>query len=156
MRVFLLVSSRAAFAENPYVHAKALVASLLYSNGIRADAEFILYLADEGSAVRVSGASVRSLFPDEESAAGLLRRALRGGRHPGVRLIKGVELRELARRPVIDGGLGSCRPPSDFTYVAYMERSVGLDADCGAGWGQLPPHHQFVVANIEADRAHYL
>lgn len=156
MRTFLLVSSRAAFAENPYVHAKALVASLLYSNGIRTDAEFILYLVDEGSAVRVSGASVRSLFPDEESAAGLLRRALRRGKHPGVRLIRGVKLRDLARRPVIDGSPGSCRPADDFTYVAYIERGEGLDADCGSGWGPLPPHHQFVVANIEADRAHYL
>lgn len=153
MRVFVLISSREAFAENPHLHGKALVAALLISNGIRQDAEFVLYLADEGAAVKVSGASVRSLFPDEESSAGLLRKVMRGSRHPGARLIRGVGLRDfLTRRPVVDGGNGACKPGDEFTYVASLADAADYEADCGTGWGTLPPHHQFAIANIEGDR----
>ncbi len=151
MRRFLLVTSLKAFEEMPYVHGKALVAALLISNGIRRDAEFVAYFVDAGMALRILGSSVRSLFPDEESSTGLIRRGLRGARHPGVKLLKGVGLDELVRRPLIDGGRGSCRPPRDFTYVAYIE-PLRLEADCGAGLEGMEPHHQFAVVNIEADR----
>lgn len=151
MRRFLLVTSSRAFEERPYVHGKALVAALLISNGIRKDAEFVAYFADIGVALRVLGNAVKALFPDEESSTGLLRKGLRGVRHPGVKLIKGIKLEELVKRPLIDGGRGACRPPEDFTYVAYMEPAK-LEADCGVGLGDAEPHHQFAVMNIEADR----
>ncbi|MGC9169364.1 MAG: hypothetical protein ACP5HD_01285 [Thermoproteus sp.] len=151
MRRFVLVTSTRAFAEQPYVHGKALVAALLISNGIREDAEFVAYFIDAARAIRVLGNSVRSLFPDEESSTGLLRRALRGARHPGVKLIERASLADLIRRPVVDGRRGVCKPPRDFTYVAYLE-PADVEVDCGAGLGDMPPHHQFAVFNIEADR----
>ncbi len=151
MRRFLLVTSSRAFEERPYVHGKALVAALLISNGIRKDAEFVAYFVDMGLALRVLGSAIKALFPDEESSTGLLRKGLRGARHPGVKLIRGVKLEELARRPLIDGGRGVCKPPEDFTYIAYLE-PTRLEADCGAGLNDMEPHHQFAVINIEADR----
>ncbi|MEZ0248457.1 MAG: hypothetical protein ABWJ97_04220 [Thermoproteus sp.] len=154
MRRFVLVTSKRAFEESPYVHGKALVAALLISNGIRSDSEFIMYLVDSSEALRVLGSSVRSLFPDEESATGLLRKGLRGVRHPGVKLIRGAALEDLIERPVVDGRRGACRPPASFTYVAYIE-PADLDVDCGAGLNDMPPHHQFVVFNIEADRSQH-
>jgi hypothetical protein len=151
MRRFVLVTSTKSFAEDPYVHGKALVAALLISNGIREDAEFVAYFRDAGRAVRVLGNSVRSLFPDEESSTGLLRKALRGARHPGVKLLERVSLEDLVRRPAVDGRQGVCKPPREFTYVAYLE-PIDVEVDCGAGLGRMPPHHQFAVFNIEADR----
>ncbi|MEL9991573.1 MAG: hypothetical protein QXP98_06695 [Thermoproteus sp.] len=152
MRRFVLVTSRKAFEELPYIHGKALVAALLISNGIRSDSEFVMYLVDSGEALRVLGSSVRSLFPDEESATGLLKKGLRGVRHPGLKLMRRAALKDFMERPVIDGRRGACRPPGSFTYVAYIE-PVDLDVDCGAGLDDMLPHHQFVVFNIEADRS---
>ncbi|WP_167828053.1 hypothetical protein [Thermoproteus tenax] len=151
MRTFILVTSLDRFNEAPYLHGKALVASLLISNGIRHDAEFVMYLVDARMAVKVLGSAVRSLFPDEESSTGILRKALRGVRHPGVRVLKNVDLRELSRGILVDGRPGNCRVKGDFTYLAYLER-LDIDVDCGSGLGDMPPHHQFAVINIEADR----
>jgi tRNA (pseudouridine54-N1)-methyltransferase len=55
--------------------ARSLLAGLLTSHGIRDDARVTLILADE-YALRVDGATVRNLHPDERSAAALVRLAL--------------------------------------------------------------------------------
>lgn len=57
------------------VLARSLVAGLLTSHDIRADASVTLVLGDE-VAVRFEGGELRGLHPDERSAAALVRTAL--------------------------------------------------------------------------------
>jgi tRNA (pseudouridine54-N1)-methyltransferase len=115
--------------------ARSLVAGLLVSHDIRADAEVVLVLGDE-VAVRFAGADLRGLNPDERSAAALVRTALEGAEdavgplenevRPGVSVSRrGFErvLRDAAEDgtvvPLDEAGppAGETDPPADATFV---------------------------------------
>jgi tRNA (pseudouridine54-N1)-methyltransferase len=51
-------------------------AALLVSHGVRPDAQIVLYLRRGGRYVRVDGAAVKHLNPDERSTAALMAKAL--------------------------------------------------------------------------------
>lgn len=150
MRRFLVITSLRRFNEEPHIHAKILVASLLISNGVRGDAEAVFYLTDVNKTVKILGEKVKRLFPDEDSSVGYLKKALSGQRLPGVVVKKGAH--DLVSDVLISpSGKGRCLPLPPFTYMVKLEE-YGLEAECGLSIGHLPPHHQVVVVNINADR----
>jgi len=55
--------------------ARSVVAALLTSHGVREDVQVSIVISDE-YAIRIDGASVRNLHPDERSAAAQIRSAL--------------------------------------------------------------------------------
>jgi tRNA (pseudouridine54-N1)-methyltransferase len=71
------LSGRASEAGRMDLLARSLVAGLLVSHDIRADADVTLVLGD-AVAVRFDGADLQGLNPDERSAAALVRTALEG------------------------------------------------------------------------------
>ncbi|MEZ0318818.1 MAG: hypothetical protein ABWK05_02335 [Pyrobaculum sp.] len=149
MRRFLVSTTLEKFTQLPHIHAKILVAGLLVSNGVRKDAEVAFYLVDKGLLVRILGDRVRRLFPDEESSVGFLKKAFSQRPQPGVVVKRGSPLLE----GVVVGPSAPrrCLPSPPFTYVIpFVEFKV--EYHCGAGLGDLPPHHQVAVLNIEVDR----
>jgi hypothetical protein len=153
VRRFLVLTSLRRFNEEPHIHAKILVAALLISNGVRGDAEAVFYLTDVDKTVKILGERVKRLFPDEDSSIGYLKKALSGERLPGVVARKGAH--DLVSGILIGPtGKGRCLPLPPFTYVVKLEE-YSLEAECGLGIERLPPHHQVVVVNINADRLLY-
>jgi len=153
VRRFLVVTSTETFKRQPHIHAKILTAALLISNGVRQDAEAVFYLVDVDRAVKVVGARVKRLYPDEESAAGFLKKAILGKPLPGVVVKSGV--RELALGALLGPeGPQQCLPKPPFTYLVKLQE-YNISPHCGLGLGNLPPHHQVAVVNIAADRLLY-
>ncbi|MFN3804288.1 MAG: hypothetical protein ACK4SY_04475 [Pyrobaculum sp.] len=143
MRRFLIYTSIEKFREVPHIHAKILTGALLISNGVRKDVEVVFYLVDIRKAVKISGAKVRRLYPDEGSSIGFLKKAFNSP----------IEVRDLTRGVTMGaGGRVLCLPKPPFTYLVKLEESIHLDTECGVGVDRLPPHHQVVVVNIMADR----
>jgi len=90
--------------------ARSLLAALLRSHGIRADTRVHLVLADEFT-VTVDGSTVRSLHPDERSAAALLRSTLEDrdeavGQIP-VETSPGITLTRVGLAETLDGLAGT-------------------------------------------------
>jgi len=153
VRRFLVVTSTEAFKRQPHVHAKILTAALLISNGVRQDAEAVFYLVDVDKAVKVVGARVKRLYPDEDSAAGFLKKAILGKPLPGVVVKSGV--RELIIGTLLGPeGSQQCQPKPPFTYLVKLWE-FDISPHCGLGLDNLPPHHQVAIVNIAADRLLY-
>jgi Uncharacterized conserved protein len=153
VRRFLVITSVRRFNEEPYIHAKILVAGLLISNGVRRDAEVVFYLTDVDKTVKVQGKRVKRLFPDEESSVGFLKKAISGEKLPGVAVKRSAY--DLFTGVVIGpGGKSRCAPAPPFTYVVTLE-GFEVEIECGLGLEKLPPHHQVVIVNVNADRALY-
>lgn len=151
MRRFLVITTQQKINEEPHIYAKILVAALLISNGVRQDAEAVYHLVDQRKTVKIIGARVKRLFPDEESSVGFLRKAVAGEKLPGVvvRRDQGDLVVGMALGP---SGRGRCAPRTPFTYILkFVEYDV--EPECGLGLEKIPPHHQVVIVNIEVDRA---
>ncbi|MFN7105303.1 MAG: hypothetical protein ACK4M3_01755 [Pyrobaculum sp.] len=143
MRRFLIYTSIERFREVPHIHGKILTGALLISNGVRKDVDVVFYLVDIRKAVKISGARVRRLYPDEESSIGFLKKAFSNP----------IEARDLTVGVTMGaGGRVLCFPKPPFTYLVKLVEGIYLDVECGAGVDRLPPHHQVVVVNIMADR----
>jgi tRNA (pseudouridine54-N1)-methyltransferase len=95
------------------VLARCVASALLLSHGVRQDSEVVLYLVQARMYVRIEGAHVRNLNPDERSTAALMSKALLArpvgaheeNPHPGVFVGQGelndVAARIAAGRPVV-------------------------------------------------------
>lgn len=147
MRSFLVITSRKTFEELPHIHAKILVAALLYSNGVREHAEVQYYFVDSATTVVIQGSKVRRLYPDEESSIGFLKKAF-SSKAPGASTRKGFVVRGMAIEP---DNPSRCLPTEPFTYVVKLVE-YSVDSHCGLPLSHLPPHHQVVVVNTTADR----
>jgi tRNA (pseudouridine54-N1)-methyltransferase len=166
------------------VLCRCVTAALLRSHGVREDARVHLVLGD-AYAVRIDGATVRSLSPDERSTAALVRTALEARDEavghvpadaaPGIELHRGGLERTLERavadagtvvrlheagRPVIETD-----PPTDPLYVLSDHRdltddeaaTVGAAADATVRLGPEPIHadHAITVAHSYHDTDGY-
>jgi len=76
MRRFILITSRKLVYEEPGIHARCLVASLLISRSIRKDSIFYMYLR-EGYTIEFHGSKIRQLRADEASAFGIINKAIK-------------------------------------------------------------------------------
>ncbi len=147
MRRFLVATSLAKFRHIPHIHAKILVGALLISNGIRRDVEVLFHLTDVEKSVKIVGARVKRLFPDEDSAVGFLKKVFTGKAQSGAV----VDSENLTIGTVMGAGSRRCEIRTPFTYVVQLER-IDVDIECGVDVGSLPPHHQVVVVNVMTDR----
>ena len=123
--------------------ARSLLAALLRSHGIREDTRAHLVLADQFT-VTVDGSTVRSLHPDERSAAALLRSTLEErdeavGQLP-VETSPGITLTRVGLADTLDGLEGTILrlgadgrsveevdPPSDPVFVLSDHRAFTDD-----------------------------
>jgi len=123
--------------------ARSLLAALLRSHGIREDTRVHLVLADQFT-LTVDGSTVRSLHPDERSAAALLRSTLEErdeavGQIP-VETSPGITLTRVGLADTLDGLEGTVlrlgadgrsveavEPPSDPVFVLSDHRTFTDD-----------------------------
>lgn len=124
------------------VLARCVAAALLVSHGVRADSEITLFLTRGGRYIRVSGATVKHLNPDERSTAALMAKALAAepvGAHeeqptPGVFVGQGALQDVLGRvagdRPVVrlDEDATAGDAPWDGQAVYVLSDHRDLDA----------------------------
>lgn len=149
-------------------------ASLFLSHDLRRDAECYLVLLGAPSApktIRFSGASVRSLSPDERSAAALIKKALAvpcGSEFreaaDGVAIRKGGLERLFAEIPfgVLDEGGEDIRKAPQLQgafilsdHLNFSDVEAGLFRDCprySVGPKSLHADHTITVVHNELDR----
>jgi len=121
--------------------ARSLIATLLHSHDIREDTKLHLVLADELT-LTFAGASLRSLHPDERSAAALIRSALEHSEEPVGRVAvepsPGIALRRIGfehtMERLVDQGtvlplqpdgrpVVNVEPPRDSVFVLSDHRN---------------------------------
>ena len=125
------------------VLCRCVAAGLLRSHGVRDDARVVLVVRDAVT-IRVDGATVRHLAPDERAIAGLLRGALEAAdRAVGERFVEaspGVTAARLGLDAALDAAAGpvvqlhedgepvtALEPTEPVTFVLSDHREFGAD-----------------------------
>lgn len=168
-RCFVLITSLNDVVNEPGIHSRALVSSLLISRSIRRDTVFILLLR-EGYAIYFYGNRIKQLRADESSAFGIINKSLKfvkdgreGTPHSGV-YVKKLSIdkvlnhryvcricSELSKLPKVE--LSKLSTPFIYVtaYPTFKPSEIDLlrtyDFRSIEGTSNLLPEQEFVVVN---------
>ena len=122
MRYFILVTTLNDLEQNLPTYVRCLVASLLLSHSIRKDTTLGILLPEETSYIEFLGSKIRQLRADEQSASGIVLKAIRGVESTSKVCIRqvhpGVLVRKLSKSITRLSDLVKPTPPSTYLVLS--------------------------------------